>query len=167
MTLEGQYEYYRCMQHDFNEAYKLVNRYVADIYMLPKKFVEDTGPTLDNYIKGYSFPAEGDRGNSSFQNVVDFIEQLDEFSENTLKLYNEHKMHADRSKSYLRRIEELNQKNSGKIVSEFAIDYIELTPELTQLHKGLKQIKEKADEMVDKLERLELRWERLRVKVSA
>jgi hypothetical protein len=36
-----------------------------------------------------------------------------------------------------------------------------------ELQRGLKQIKTQADEMVDKLERLELRWDSLKVKVSA
>ena len=59
MTLEGQYEYYRCVQHDFTEAYKMVDSYVRDLYVLPKKFVESTGPVLDKYIKEYSFEGSG------------------------------------------------------------------------------------------------------------
>ena len=80
MGLEAQYEYYRCVEHDFNEAYKLVNSYVSDLYVLPKKFVEDTGPALDRYIKEYSFADEGKRNTTPFETVLDFINQLDDFT---------------------------------------------------------------------------------------
>ena len=167
MGLETQYEYYRCVQHDFNEAYKLLNSYVSDLYILPKRLIEDTGPALDRYIKDYSFTNEGKKNTTPFEVVIDFIEQLDDFTENTQKLYNEHKMHSNKSKAYLKKVEALNEKAMGKIVSEYAIDFIELTPELTELQKGLKRIKLQADEIVDRLETLELRWEGLRVKVRA
>ena len=167
MSLEAQYEYYRCVQRDFNEAYKLLNSYVSDLYVLPNKLVQNTGPALDKYIKDYSFNDEGKRNTTPFDVVVDFINQLDDFTENTMRLFNEHKLHSDRSKAYLKKVEELSEKTRGKIVSEYAVDFIELTPELTDLQKGLKQIKIKADEMVDSLERLELRWDNLRVKVRA
>ena len=84
-----------------------------------------------------------------------------------MKLFNDHKHHSDKSKAYLQKVEELKEKTTGKIVSEYAVDFIELTPELNELHKGLKSIKAQADEMVNRLERLELRWDRLKVKVSA
>jgi regulatory protein YycH of two-component signal transduction system YycFG len=145
----------------------LVNRYVGDLYKLPKQFIETTGPSLDKYIKDYSFPANGERDNVSFKAVMDFINQLDEFTEDTVVLFNEHKTHTDKSRAYLRKVEHLNEKSSGRIVSEYAIDYIELTPELTELQKGLKHIKTRADEMVEKLERLELRWADIRVKLRA
>lgn len=167
MTLEGQYEYYRCVQHDFTEASKMVNSYVRDLYVLPKKFVENTGPALDKYIKDYSF-AEGSRkSTTSYDAVLDFIDQLDDFTENTQTLYNEHKIHAYKSKVYLQKVESINERTTGKIVSEYAIDFIELTPELKELHASLKKIKSQADQMVDKLEQLELRWDSLRAQVRA
>ena len=167
MTLEGQYEYYRCIQHDFNEAYKLVNRYVADLYVLPKKLVENTGPALDRYIRDYSFPEKEGKSTTPYVVVLDFIEQLDEFTEGTVGLFKEHKTHSDRSKDFLKKVEELNQKCMGRMVSEYAVDYIELTPELKELQSGLKKIKERADTLVERLENLELRWENVRLKVSA
>jgi phage gp36-like protein len=169
MTLEGQYEYYRCVQHDFNEAYRAINKYVTELYMLPKKFVDNTGPALDRYIKNYYFPENSvsDNSNNSFSTVVDFINQLDDFTQGTIELFTEHKMHSDRSKAYMQRVSQLKEKNYGKIVSEYAVDYIELTPELTSLHKDLGKLKARADEMVNRLEKLELRWESIRVRIRA
>ena len=167
MSQETQYEYYRCVQHDFTEAYKLLNSYVSDLYFLTKQFIENTGTALDKYIKEYSFEDEGQKNKTPYDVVLDFIDQLDDFTENTVKLYNEHKMHTNKSKAYLKKVEELNQRTMGRMVSEYAIDFIELTPELTELQKGLKHIKAHADEMVDMLERLELRWDSLKVKVRA
>lgn len=166
MSLEAKYEYYRCMQHDFNEAYKLVNNYVSDLYNLPKSFVDSTGPVLDRYIREYSF-AEPRHESTSFENVMEFIEQLDDFTEKTLELYKQHKIHSDKSKKYLNKVADLNENNCGKIVSEYAVEFVELTPELTKLSHELKQIKERADEMVSKLEKLELRWARLGIKACA
>lgn len=166
MTLEGQYEYYRCVQHDFNESYKIVNKYVADLYLLPKKFIDNTGPVLDRFIKNYSFGENGP-GISSFESVVDFIDQLDEFTGKTMELFNEHKLHNDRSKQYLKKVSELNEKNSGRIISEYAVDFIELTPELVKLNNDLKKIKDHADRMVNKLSKLEMRWEDIRAEVRA
>ena len=165
MSLEVKYEYYRCMQHDFNEAYKLVNNYVSDLYNLPKNFVDTTGPVLDRYIKEYSF--EDGQQSTSFENVLEFIDQLDDFTEKTLNLYQEHKVHTDKSKKYLNKVADLKESVNGKIVSEYAVEFVELTPELTRLTHELKQIKEKADDMVNRLEKLELRWANLRVKVCA
>ncbi len=166
MSLEVKYEYYRCMQHDFNEAYKLVNKYVNDLYVLPKNFVDTTGPILDKYIKEYNANTIGPNL-TPMDTVVEFIDQLDEFTEKTLALFEQHKKHADRSKAYLHKVADLKDKCIGKIVSEYAVDFIELTPELTKLNDELRNIKKRADEMVDRLENLELRWENLRTKVRA
>jgi hypothetical protein len=166
MSLEGKYEYYRCMQHDFNEAYKLISKYVQDLYILPKNFVDTTGPVLDRYIKEYNFNVAGPQ-TTSLDTVVEFIDQLDEFTEKTLTLFKQHKVHADKSKAYLTKVAQLNDKCMGKIVSEYAVEYVELTPELMKLNDELRTIKARADEMVERLEKLELRWESLRAKVHA
>jgi len=167
MTLEGQYEYYCCAQHDFTEACKMVDSYVRDLYVLPKQFIETTGPALDKYIKEYTFRDEKGRSTTPYEAVLDFIDQLDDFTENTVNLYEEHKQHAERSKRYLSKVEWMVRKSSGKIISEYAIDFVSLTPELKELNKGLKQIKNQADEMVEMLEKLELRWEGLCMQVRA
>jgi len=167
MTLELQFEYYCCVQHDFAEANKLVDSYVRDLYVLPEKFVESTGPALDRYIKNYSFPDGEKRNVTPYDAVLDFIEQLDSFTENTFALYEEHKVLNEKSNKYLKKVEWMARKSKGKVVMEYAGDFVGLTPELVELNKGLKQIKARADEMVDMLEKLELRWEGLRMEVRA
>jgi hypothetical protein len=49
---------------------------------------------------------------------------------------------------------------------DFALDYIQLTPQLHKLNNGLTQIKLNADNMADKLALLELRWERIKRKMQ-
>jgi hypothetical protein len=167
MTLELQFEHYCCVQHDFAEATRLVDSYVRDLYVLPKKFVESTGPALDHYIKIYSFP-DGKRKNvTPYDAVLDFIEQLDDFTENTMALYKGHKAHSEKSQRYLKKVEWMARKSKGKGLQEYAGDFVGLTSELSELNKGLKQIKVQADEMVDMLEQLELKWEGLRMEVRA
>jgi hypothetical protein len=167
MTLELQFQYYCCVQHDFTEAQKLVDSYVRDLYVLPKKFVESTGPALDRYIKEYSFADEKRKNATPYEAVLDFIDQLDDFTENTVALYEHHKKHAEKSRKYLNKVEWLSRKSKGKIVKEYAGEFIGLTPELSVLNNGLKQIKTQADEMVEMLEKLELRWEGLQMQVRA
>lgn len=166
IPVEGQYEYFRCIHSDFNTAYKMVNEYVSELYVLPKKLIDNTSPVLNRFISDYNF-MPGPAANASYETVLEFIHQMDEFAEETQLLFVEHKQHNDRSRVYLKKINELNEKNSGRMVSEYAFDYIDLTPELTELHEGLKRIKVKADKMVDKLEKLELRWNTVKVKVRA
>ena len=67
----------------------------------------------------------------------------------------------------MNKVANLKDSVAGKIVSEYAVEFVELTPELSKLSSELKQIKEKADDMVSRLEKLELRWAHLRVKVCA
>lgn len=165
IPVEGQYEYFRCINHDFNNAYKMVNDYVAELYILPKRLIDSTAPVLNKFITDYTFTPGGD--NIQFEIVLEFIQQLDEFTLETQTLYKEHRLHTDKSKTFLKKLGELNEKCSGRIVSEYALEYIHLTPELTELHEGLKRIKSKADQMVEKLEKLELRWKTLRVKARA
>ena len=162
IPVEGQYEYFRCINHDFNNAYKMVNDYVAELYVLPKRLIDNTAPVLNKFISDYTFSTDGN--NIQFEIVLEFIHQLDEFTAETQTLYKEHKGHTDKSKTFLKKLSELNQKCSGRIVSEYAMEYIDLTPELTELHEGLKRIKCKADKMVEKLEKLELRWKTIRVR---
>ena len=167
ITFEGQYEYFRCVHHDFNKAYKMVNQYVSELYLLPKKLMDNTAEELNRYISDYKFRKGEKTNDGSYKTIVDFINQMDEFTEETQELYFIHKKHSDKSRMYLKKVEELNEKSEGKIISEYAVEYIGLTNELTQLHESLKKIKSKADEMVDKLERLELRWVNIRQKVCA
>jgi len=167
MTLELQFEYYCCVQHDFTEAQKLVDSYVRDLYVLPKKFVESTAPALDRYIKEYSFPEGKSKNTTPYEAVLDFIDQLDNFTEDTCALYEQHKQHSEKSRKYLSKVDWISRKSKDKIVKECAGEFIGLTSELNELNKGLKQIKVQADEMVEKLERLELRWEDLRMEVRA
>jgi len=164
IPVEGQYEYFRCINHDFNSAYKMVNEYVAELYVLPKKMIDTTAPVLTRFISEYTITANGN--NAPYETVLEFIQQLDDFASETLELYQEHRIHSMRSKTYLTKLSELNDRNSGRMVSEYAVEYIDLTPELTELHESLKRIKQKADQMVDRLEKLELRWKTLQVKVK-
>jgi hypothetical protein len=166
MTLEGKYEYYRCMHHDFNEANKLVNHYISDIYGLPKKFVEKTELVLNCFINS-SVKNENAKQESPLNPVIEFMEQLDDFTARTEKLYSQHCDYVSKSNEYMQRVSELEKKKCGRIISEYAVDYVELTPEVIKLQSGLKHLKEVADDLVTRLEKLELRWENLRYKVRA
>ncbi|MBL0309447.1 MAG: hypothetical protein IPP77_07185 [Bacteroidetes bacterium] len=110
ITFEGQYEYYRCVHHDFNNAYKMVNQYVSELYLLPKKLMDNTAEELNRFVTDYKFKKDEKISDGSYKTVLDFIQQMDEFAEETQDLYQMHKKHNDKSRVYLDKVEELNQK---------------------------------------------------------
>lgn len=161
-----QLEQYNLSHHNFIEAYKMINEYVAELYQLPKKLVEDAGNVLDTFCCEDSKPSASIKVERSCRVVIDFMDQLDDFTVNTIQLFNEHKKHVDETRKYIRKVSALQTKykesNSINVIEECN----HLTEELNNLLKGLRLIKEKADEMVSRLEKLELRWESIKVKMN-
>jgi hypothetical protein len=161
-----QFEQYNLSHHNFIEAYKMINEYVAELYRLPKRLVEDAGNALDNFCTEDQIPQADLKVKRSCAVVIDFMDQLDEFTVHTITLFNEHKHHVDETRRYIRKVSALQNKGLGKTEREEKEAYKELTAELNKLLSGLKKIKQSADEMVTRLEKLELRWERIKVTMN-
>ena len=161
-----QLEQYNLSHHNFVEAYKMINEYVADLYQLPKKLVEDAGNALDNFCCEDSMSSTNIKLEKSCRVVIDFMDQLDEFTLQTIQLFNEHKKHVDATRIYIRKVYAIQAKPGINNASKEMQACNELTLELNKLLDGLREIKVKADEMVSRLEKLELRWENVRVKMN-
>ena len=160
------FEQYNLSHHNFIEAYKMINEYVAELYRLPKKLVEDAGEALDNFCSEEDKPETSLKVQKSCTVVIDFMDQLDEFTVHTIHLFNDHKKHVDATRSYIRKVSALKSKYPTGCSSHEWEEYKKLTPELNNLLNGLKLIKSKADDMIVRLEKLELRWENIKVKMN-
>ena len=165
-AINTQFENYNLSHHNFIEAYKMINEYVAELYQLPKRLVEDAGEALDNFFYADSKPQTSFKMKKSCMVVIDFMDQLDEFTLNTIELFNQHKKHVDATRSYIRKVSALQTKYKALSVPMIKEEYIELIKDLDHLLKDLRLIKEKADNMISRLEKLELHWEDIKIKMN-
>ena len=158
-------EHFKKMTMDFYEAYQMVNEYIADLYNLPKKFVEEAEPAMERYMREYGEPGAPRKNVVSYPDVVDFMEQLDDLTLETLYLFKQHKMHFDKSTVYMKKVT-IGEMGVQKTAAATATaQKKQLISELSVLNAGLMDIKTKADEMVEKMERLEMKWFRLKKKI--
>ncbi|MES2619945.1 MAG: hypothetical protein V4615_03765, partial [Bacteroidota bacterium] len=148
------------------EAYQMINEYVAELYHLPEKLVEDAGQTLESMCCEKSKPLSDLKMHRSCQVVIDFMDQLDDFTVHTIKLFGQHKKHVEATRVYIRRVSALKTKHKGSNSVKELEDYNKLMPELDNLLNGLKLIKESADNMIARLDKLDLRWQTIKVKVA-
>jgi hypothetical protein len=166
MTSLEMFDRYNNLHTEFGEAYQLVNQHVLDAYGRPRNFIRETAPVIDRFIRENSVPGAPRQRDLSAQSVFEFIHQTDDFTFKTIELFDEHKAHVEDCVNYLKKVAALKKKHSLSTVDEKADDYIRLTPELHQLQNGLSVIKLKADQMLARLEKLELRWMRIKAVVA-
>ncbi|MDB5284473.1 MAG: hypothetical protein JWO06_3548 [Bacteroidota bacterium] len=162
----SRYEDYTALHNDFSEAYQVVNKYVLDLYIMPRKFIEETGPALDRFIREYSIPGTPRTHDLSTKSILEFISQVDAFTLDTVNLFNEHKGHVDGCALYMKKVKELERKHDAASMAECADEFLELAPDLLDLHSKLNRIKVQADVMVNRLAKLELRWVRIKTRVN-
>ncbi len=156
------YEHYNLSHSNFVAAYKLINEYVTDLYMMPKHFSEEAGKVMDVIHREYAIPQAPEKSNETFRSVLEFVKQLDAFTLHTINLFNEHKAHLDWSEVYMNNVERM--KNAGEVISD--LEYSELAEEVNELLSGLRMIKEKADKTIEWLDQLDVRWESIREKLG-
>lgn len=152
------YQYYSALHDIFSADYHEINQYVLDLYMRPRQFMDETGPSLDRFLREYTMPGVPRVAEVPTSSVLEFIGQIDEFSAQTVRLFDEHKAHVDMCAKYMQKVSRLKEKSEVKDEQEVMPDFTELTPELVKVHEGLKKIKEKADSMAERLEALQNRW---------
>jgi len=144
----------------------MVNEYVTELYKLPKRFLDETQGTMNLISSKQYAPKAPSSSDSSMRVVVDFMNQLDEFTVHTIDLFNKHMEHIDKTELYMKIAMALETKVAGKDLTLFTGEYSKITEQVNQLMYGLKQIKERADETLEWLEQLELQWEDVQIKVK-
>jgi hypothetical protein len=152
------YRHYSLMHDIFSADYHEVNQYVLALYTRPKQFIEETQDPLDRFLREYTLPGTPRQAEVPTHAVLEFISQIDEFTAQTTGLFDEHKAHVDLCSKYMLKVQVLKEIEQGKLDEEVQLNFIELAPELFEVHQGLKNIKEKADSMAAKLENLQNRW---------
>ncbi len=158
------FEYYKALHAEFNEMCPVANQYVIELYARPRKFILETGPMLDRFIREQSMPGTpGSRGFPA-DHVMDFIGLVDDFTLETIALFNEHKSHVDDCKNYMEKTRKLDINFAHLDYAEN--DYRRLTLEVLELHNGLIKIKDRADEMIKRLNALEERWDNIKLKIN-
>ena len=151
------YKYYSALHDVFSADYHVINQYVLDIYMRPKQFIDETGPSLDRFLREYTIPGAPRPAEVPTHTVLEFISQIDEFTAQTTGLFDEHKVHVDMCADYMKKVTLLRER-SEVMEEEVLPEFTDLTPELLKVHQGLKTIKDKADSMAERLEHLQQRW---------
>jgi len=151
------HRYYNALHDVFTVDYHEINQYVLELYSRPKQFINETGPTLDRFLREYTLPGAPRPADLPTGVILDFIGQIDEFTTETTVLFEEHKTHVGQCARYMEKVTTMKNEtnyNMEKITPEMT----DITSELVYVHEGLKRIKEKADCMAEKLEKLENRW---------
>ena len=151
---------------NFTEAYKMVNEYVTELYLLPKMFLDETWATMDKLTTGRTAPHHSEKTNKPLAAAVKFMDQLDEFTVQTIALFNQHMKHIDATEVYMRKVTLMKAKHIGKNLWEHETEYAALSPELNKLMDGLREIKLNADDTLVRLESLEIKWEDIQVNLK-
>lgn len=152
-------ENYQLTHSNFVEAYKMVNDYVTELYRLPKQFLDETEGTMNMITSKHFTPKSPSANDKSMRVVADFMDQLDEFTMHTIGLFNEHMKHIDETEAYMKKVMTIESKVNFTDEEGFAAEYQPLLPQVNSLMKGLKEIKERADDTLAWLEKLEIKWE--------
>ena len=166
MTSISKYEDYSTLHNDFSEDYQEINKYVLGLYAYPKKIIDETAPALDRFIREYSVPGTPRSHDLSTKAIFEFISQVDVFTAETVELFNEHKLHVNCCAAYMKKVVEIEQKQDTNLDAECADDYIKLVPYVLNLRNQLTRLKRKADNMIARLTKLELRWVRIKARVD-
>ncbi len=165
-TLNSAYEQYHLNHSNFVEAYKMVNEYVTELYRLPKQFLEETEGAINAVSAKHFTPKSPSSNDKSLRVVVEFMDQLEEFTMSTISLFNEHMKHIEATEVYMKKVIVMDTQSNGGKAPGFWAEYASLTPEVTGLMDGLKEIKVKADDTLNWLEKLEMNWEEIQVKIK-
>jgi uncharacterized protein Yka (UPF0111/DUF47 family) len=94
------------------------------------------------------------------------MQQFDDFALMTNKIFADYRLTSDKYKTQFQKVSELLEQNTSDMVNESAKSYEELTPELIELSNKLKAVKERSEEMVKKLERIETRWNKIKTRMK-
>jgi hypothetical protein len=167
MTIEEEYNCYRSLHHDFSVSYASLHKHMLDFYPLPKKFIEETGPRIENYVRNYSIKEVNAKKNLSVEMIFYFSGSFSQFAAETVKLFDDYRLLYDESGMYMKRLFKLKESNPGQNPAGSAEEYIEMIPGLNALVGGLKSVEEKVCETEKKLAQLEAEWQSIQQTISS
>ena len=162
---KNSWHYYNALHDIFSVDYHEINQYLLSLYTRPKQFIDETGAPIDRFLREYSQPGQPRSAEVPTGAILEFIGQINEFTVQTTTLFDEHKVHVEQCAKYMQKVSMVRTVEKHGPSSQLAPELTELTPELIKVHEGLKVIKQKADSMTERLEKLEARWGSVRAAI--
>jgi hypothetical protein len=159
-------QYYNALHTIFTVDYQQINQYVLDLYSRPKQFIDETGPSVERFLREYTLPGAPRGPELPTGVILDFIGQIDEFTSETSVLFNEHKAHVDQCDKYMQKVSAMQNITNNNSTEEMVPELMDITSELIYVHEGLKRIKEKASSMAERLGKLENRWATMKTAIN-
>lgn len=163
---ENPIETLRSSRQELEEVYKEVNHHFEELYPLPKQFIEQTAPIVDMYLKRFSKPGASD-DLFVFQALMGFLTQFDDFALMANQVFMEYDENARVCKEYLEKISKIEELPSDDILHDAGKEFANLAPSVNDIRQRMGQLKNRSEEMVKKLEKIETRWNKIKTKIRA
>lgn len=155
----------RSSRQELEEVYRQVNSQYKELFPLPKQFIEQTAPVVDQYLQRFSKPGASD-DLFVFQALMGFLTQFDDFALMANQVFSEYDENAKICKEYLDKIAMLEQLPSETSLTESNKKLAELAPSVGDIRNRLSTLKNRSDEMVKNLERIETRWNKIKTRIK-
>ena len=160
---ENTYDQYCNLHRQFVDEYKTISVNIAELYQLPKKFIEENAVAMDRYMAESAIPGAPDSSDGSVRSVKDFIYRIEDFKLQIMGLFFEHRGLIEKCTVYMKKVQEIKASDATGAEEKLTA----LIPELTSLRFGLKCIEEKAGGMISRLESVEGKWNIINEKIAA
>ena len=161
---EKPYDQYCNLHRQFIDEYKVISSHVAELYQLPKKFIEENVAAMDRYMAESSMPGSPSDSDGSVRSVREFIYRIEDFKLQIMGLFFEHRALIEKCSVYMKKVQELR---FSKFNADTEQKFVELMPELNSLRFGMKCIQEKAAGMASRLESVEGSWNKINERMAA
>ncbi len=161
---ENTYDHYCNLHRQFIDEYKTISANIAELYQLPKKFIEENAVAMDRYMAESSVPGAPDSSDGTMRGVKDFIYRIEDFKLQIMGLFFEHRGLIEKCTEYMKKVQEIKSSADATGAEE---KLTALIPELTSLRFRLKCIEEKAGGMLTRLESVEGNWKNINEKMAA
>ena len=161
---EKPYEHYCNLHRQFIDEYKVISAHVAELYKMPRKFIEENASAMDRYMSESSVPGSPENSDSTTRGLTEFIYRIEDFKLQIMGLFFEHRSLIEKCTLYMQKVQELK---AGESALEAEEKLTTLIPEITALRFGLKCIEEKAGGMISRLENVEGKWNMINGQMAA
>lgn len=156
------YNQYLSLHQTFNEEHRTISRQITDLYLLPKKFMEENEKAIQLCLKNRKQETVPHHAELSPFGIRDFLFTVEDFKLQTMELFFEHRLHIDKCTVYVLKVTELQDKFRSKNTPEYEEEFVKLIPQVEELRAGLNNLLVKAKQMAKQLEVIQLRWNKIK-----
>ena len=159
MQQQKTYQSYISLHEEFNHEHRILSKRITDMYQLPKEFMEEHEKGIQNCLNGRVQDGAPHHSELSHNGIRDFLFIVEDFKLQTMELFFEHRVHIDKCTIYVMKVSELQNKHEKS--PEYEEECIKLIPQLEELKQGLNNLLSKAEMMVENLEQIKTRWQKI------